>query len=507
MAETIMVVEDDPIIAELLAGLLGTEGYSAILVDSGESALQILKGRLLGLEANRQKVDLILLDILLPGIDGYKVCHTVKDDPNLKYIPVIMLTARASTSDRVLGLELGANDYISKPFECAEVVARIKSTLRASRMERELLQRNKELAAINIIATTTEQSLDLEEVLHLALDTVLEVTGLEAGGIMLLDAEEETLSYHIWRGLSAEFVSGVAGLKLGEGIAGRVALSGEPILTEDISADPRLTRYVVRKEGLQCFASVPLKSKNRVLGVLCIGSRSGCKLSSADADLLNAIGNQIGIALDNAQVYRKLRTGYLNTIRSLSKAIDARDPHTMGHSEMVARGAVLTGKKLGLSRDELELIECAGLLHDVGKIGTREAVLLKDGELDPQEREEMRRHVIVGKEILEPISELRRIVPWVYHHHEYYDGTGYPSALKGQEIPLAARILAVVDSYCAMLSDRPYSAAWTKERAIQEVRQGAGTQFDPTVVRAFVEAMEEDFDGLEIPKGLIVTSS
>jgi putative nucleotidyltransferase with HDIG domain len=489
LAETILVVEDEPVVSELLAGLLETEGFNVVTVDSGEAALQFLRGTILGLGVGRQPVDLILLDILLPGIDGYKLCQIVKQDPELEYIPVIMLTARASTSDRVLGLELGADDYISKPFECAEVLARVKSTLRTSRAEHELRRRNKELAAIAGIATTLQQSLDLDEVLRLALDKVLEITGLAVGGIMLLDEDEETLSYRIHKGLSEQFVSATDKLKLGEGISGRVALSVRPLLTEDLLSDPRVTRAVVQREDLKCFATIPLKSKNRVLGVLAVGSHDSFEFSSTDSELLGSIGAQIGVALENARMYLKVHDVYLNTIRSLSKAIDARDPCTSGHSEAVARYAVATARKIGLSREDVDLIEVAGLLHDIGKIGTKEAILQKNACLSPEERDEMCRHVLVSKEILEPIAELRRIIPWIYHHHECVDGRGYPSGLRGEEIPLPARILAVADSFSAMMTDRPYRSASGKEEAIKELRRASGSQFDPAVVEALVEAL------------------
>jgi len=179
------------------------------------------------------------------------------------------------------------------------------------------------------------------------------------------------------------------------------------------------------------------------------------------------------------------------TIRSLATAIDARDPYTRGHSDDVARLSVQLARALGWSGADLEMLEFAALLHDVGKIAIPDAILRKAEPLTPDEWNISRLHPYHSAQIVKPVEPLQRIVPWIYHHQEKWDGSGYPDGLKGEAIPLAARIIAVVDAFNAMTTDRPYRRALSREQAIAELKRGAGTQFDPMVVQVFVRLEEE----------------
>ncbi len=183
----------------------------------------------------------------------------------------------------------------------------------------------------------------------------------------------------------------------------------------------------------------------------------------------------------------ELRRMFTQTVRALASAIDARDPSTKRHSEHVAGIAVEIGQEMGVSESELEILEWAGLFHDIGKIGIPDAILLKPGRLDKAERVEMNKHPAKGAEILANAERLRYVVPLVKFHHEWYNGSGYPDRLVGEEIPLLARILAVADSFEAMTAVRPYQTRpKTLDQAIEELRRCSGTQFDPSVVEAFV---------------------
>lgn len=203
-------------------------------------------------------------------------------------------------------------DIIASPVKDSqgnilEVVEVMRDVTEARRLEQQIVETNQNLLALNAIASTVSQSMDLDTVLNAALDKVLELLKGNTGGILLLDDESQTLSYRAYRGLSEEFVEGIAGLKLGEGIAGRVAQLGEPIYVDDISKDPRLTRSVVIKEDLKSFASVPLRSKNKVLGVMNIASRTVGPFSHQDIQLLTSIANQIAVAIENAELYNEVQ--------------------------------------------------------------------------------------------------------------------------------------------------------------------------------------------------------
>jgi putative nucleotidyltransferase with HDIG domain len=191
---------------------------------------------------------------------------------------------------------------------------------------------------------------------------------------------------------------------------------------------------------------------------------------------------------------QELRIGYIQTIRALAEAVDAKDAYTRGHSERVGVYASKLGRELGLPRELIERIYISGLLHDVGKIGVRDAIITKPDRLTPEEYEEIKRHPEVGARILQPVAFLADVVPCVRHHHEWYDGSsqGYPSRLVGDQIPLPSRIILVSDTVEAMTSDRPYRRGLPLERVVAELHRFSGTQFDPNCVDAMLRLLERE---------------
>lgn len=188
----------------------------------------------------------------------------------------------------------------------------------------------------------------------------------------------------------------------------------------------------------------------------------------------------------------ELEGAYIFTLKVLTAAIDARDPYTLGHSTRVARLALKIGKAVGLSRKELEDLEIAGLFHDVGKLKTPDYVLLKDGPLNPVEQREITSHCDYGAAILTRASSLQKYIPAVRHHHEWYNGEGYPDGLREDEIPLHAAIIAVADAFDAMTSTRPYKSSLTREEAVQELVRFSGTQFNPRLIETFVAMLHAE---------------
>lgn len=228
---------------------------------------------------------------------------------------------------------------------------------------------------------------------------------------------------------------------------------------------------------------VPLMSRNRVAGIMFLaGPRKSTDLS--DAKLLESIGIVIGLTLENIRLTSR---EYESIMQVLCSALDMQDSATEGHSQRVARMAALVAQQMGLPRADVKCIEQAGALHDIGKIGVADAVLAKPGPLTEDEWTEMRRHPRLGYEIVTGIGSLRRAAEIIYSHHERYDGKGYPRGLAGDRIPIGARIFAVVDSYDAMTSNRPYRRARSHQEAIQEIVRNSGKQFDPVAVKAFLE--------------------
>jgi diguanylate cyclase (GGDEF)-like protein len=236
---------------------------------------------------------------------------------------------------------------------------------------------------------------------------------------------------------------------------------------------------------------LPLLHRGKPIALLALGRKdSELPYSSEDLALLRTVANQLAIATENAQLYGRMRDLYLSGVRTLAATVDAKDSYTHGHSERVASYSRALAVALGLPQIEIETIELAGLLHDLGKIGVPDAVLQKPGKLDPDERSLIEQHAELGARILADNPALLPLVPLVRHHHERYDGRGYPSGIAGGAIPLGASIIAVADTYDTMTTDRPYRRAPGHERARDEIVRCGGAQFRPDVVEAFLKAIE-----------------
>lgn len=248
-------------------------------------------------------------------------------------------------------------------------------------------------------------------------------------------------------------------------------------------------------EGFASHIRVPLTVRGEVTGVLTAGSKRTAAFSSEDLSIMEKLAAQIGIALENARLLKDVEELFIGTVKTLSEAIDAKSPWTRGHSERVTAIALSIARELGFVEQEMKDLELAGLLHDIGKLGTYESILDKPGRLTAEELDIMKQHPAKGAEILAPIKQLGHIVPAIKHHHEYYDGTGYPAGIKGEEIPLMARILTVADTVDAMGADRPYRKGKPMSDIVAELKRCSGTQFDPEIVEAFFKTTEAAFSG------------
>jgi HD-GYP domain-containing protein (c-di-GMP phosphodiesterase class II) len=237
---------------------------------------------------------------------------------------------------------------------------------------------------------------------------------------------------------------------------------------------------------------VPVKTKDKVLGVLEALNKKQGTFDEEDKEALLALANQVAIAIENANLYQELKEAFYGTSEALAETIEKRDPYTGGHTKRVMNYCLAIGKALGLSKKELEDLKLAAILHDVGKIGVSDNVLLKEDRLNQEELEKMSRHSTYGAEILGHVKQLRDIIPGVRGHHERIDGKGYPDKLKDGEIPIIARIIAVADTFDAMTTDRPYRKALSFEIAFEELRKNIGTQFDRNIVNAFIEVYNEE---------------
>jgi HD-GYP domain-containing protein (c-di-GMP phosphodiesterase class II) len=260
----------------------------------------------------------------------------------------------------------------------------------------------------------------------------------------------------------------------------------------DASLSPFIPEDRLADTGVKSVLLVPISSHDHLLGVMGLFyNKDRDDLDSQNFHLVRAIAGQAAVAMENASLYEDLEMSYFSTVKALARAIEVKDPYTYGHSERVTEYAMVIARKLNLEEWELRNIKYASALHDIGKLGISMHILNKPGKLSEEEFIHVKTHPQMGDSIIEPVSFLREPREIILHHHERYDGKGYPAGLKGSEIPLGARILAVADSFEAMMSDRPYRKALSLAEALKEMKVNSGTQFDPEIVEAFIDALGE----------------
>ena len=341
------------------------------------------------------------------------------------------------------------------------------------------------------IVTST---LRLDEVLQLIIEEAVSIMGVDVCSLRLLDDEKRNLVLKATHGHAEEYIRKKAVVKLDKSVTGKAVRSKKPVFIENVQKDP-LYRYpsLARKEGLVSLLAVPLIRAGDVVGVIDIYTRRRHTFTGREIRLLSLFSDQAAIAIENAKLFENLERNYLNTIRALGAVIDAKDHYTRGHSESVMKYSTAISERMNLSPREREIIHCAAFLHDIGKVAIDTSTLSKSGPLTKKEWKTIIKHPSIGADIVRQLGFLDDIVPAILHHHERYDGEGYPNALRKNEIPLAARILGVADAFDAMTSERPYrSQVYTRRKAMKQLKECSGNQFDPEVVKVFLEILEEE---------------
>jgi putative nucleotidyltransferase with HDIG domain len=334
------------------------------------------------------------------------------------------------------------------------------------------------------------KSLDVEQVLQSIMRRAVELLSAESGSLFLIDEPTGELIFRVVEGPASEKLLGTR-LPLGVGIVGVTAQEGKPFIVNNAQADPRHYTLVDKDTTLttRSVVSVPLIDKDQVIGVIQVLNKTdGTLFDEADCDVLNAFAIQGAIALGNAQLYSELRRSFADTVRIIANAVEARDPYLAGHTNRVTQIALALADELGWSRERLDILEIGAILHDIGKIGIPDNVLNKPEDLTLKEYNEMKKHPVVGAQMLRGIAALKPMLPYILYHQERYDGKGYPFGLKSNEIPIEGRLLAVADTFDAMTSTRPYRDGLSQAQAVEEIVSRRGTQFDPEVVDALLAA-------------------
>ncbi|MFZ5925253.1 MAG: PocR ligand-binding domain-containing protein [Bacillota bacterium] len=366
--------------------------------------------------------------------------------------------------------------------------------LENARLFRELQLRAAMLERLIEVGRVVSSSLDVDVVVESALGSVRDVLGAQWCALRLLDEETGELVLKASLGMGAELQARAGRVRPEGTVLGKVLETGEPVVVEDLTAGGSEVRLPYYSAEVRAVAVVPVRAGGKILGTLKVYSPIPRRWSDKEVGYLEIAASQAGLALENARLYSSLREYYLSAVRALAAALEAKDVYTRGHSLRVAQWARACARVLGLGAEEQEQVYLAGLLHDLGKIGVREDILLKPGRLNEEETKEMQGHPVVGARILEPARFPAAVIAAVRLHHEDYGGGGYPEGLVAEEIPLLARIIRVADAYDAMTSARPYREALSAQQARGELSRCAGRQFDPRVVEAFLGIPAEDME-------------
>jgi len=338
-------------------------------------------------------------------------------------------------------------------------------------------------------------SLDLSLALNVLLDQVTSQLQVDAAAVLLFNPHTQVLELAAARGFRSHEIQRTR-LRLGEGLAGRAALERRMVSSENLTDEGRsFTRAdLLVKERFRSYYAAPLVAKGQVEGVLEVFHRGPFEATTDWLDFLVALAGQAAIAVDNVTLFSdvqtanmELKAAYDNTLEGWVRALDLRDKETEGHTQRVTDLTVRLARALDVPEADLLHVYRGALLHDIGKMAIPDAVLLKPGPLTPQERQVIERHPGYAYEFLSSIPYLRPALDIPYCHHEKWDGTGYPRGLKGEQIPLVARIFAVADVWDALRSDRPYRKGWSDEQALQYIREQSGTHFDPKVAGLFLK--------------------
>ena len=369
----------------------------------------------------------------------------------------------------------------------------LRTRMKQKQAEERIRRQLHHMSALRKIDAAIATNLELQITLEILLDHLTNLLGIDAADVLQLKPRTQTLVYIAGCGLGSSD-SELSRLSHSTGLAKQV-MNQRRIIFSDLFKDKESLDQakLLADEGFEAYMGLPLIAKGEIKGVLEIFNRTPLDPDPEWMDFLTGLSSQAAIAIYNAELLGDLKRmnlelsqAYETTIEGWSRTLDLRDEETEGHSKRVTEMTLLLARTMGMSEEELMHVRYGALLHDIGKMGVPDHILLKPEPLNEKEWEIMRRHTTFAYELLSPINYLQPALDIPYCHHEKWDGTGYPRGLKGEEIPLVARIFAVADVWDALRSDRPYREAWSEEEALEYIREQAGKHFDPQVVEVFL---------------------
>ena len=429
--------------------------------------------------------------------------ETLQPGDEIRVGDTILLFQRKEGKTKVSPRVRIVSDQVRKRHSSIETVIGSKErefltarAVRGAESTAKLRKARQNLATLYQIGQAISSIHNPDQLLDKVMELIFEVIRADRGFLMLLDKESGEL---VPRAIRRRDERGRRDITVSKTIINQVMRQEKSILSSDAMADERFKGgESIHLHEIRSAMCVPLRSREKTLGIIHVDTKTSTGVFTADdLQLLAAIGDEAGVAIENAQLYQDLQELFLSTVKSLVATIETKDTYTHGHSERVSIYSLATAEELNLDTNDKENLQLAAVLHDIGKIGIPENILNKQGQLTAEEQAEIRRHPLFATRILENIAALKDIIPVIKHHHERYDGKGYPDSLKGEAIPRAACIIAVADAFDALTSDRPYRKRRQDKFALEEIERNSNSQFDEEVVKAFVQAYQRG--GMYVP--------
>jgi response regulator RpfG family c-di-GMP phosphodiesterase len=481
----ILIVDDEKDICEAVGTFLKHNFFDVTTTSSSNYAMKLL---------DENTYHVLLSDFYMEELNGLELIKYAKSK-NHDIITLVM-TGNPSVKHAVEIIREGAYDYFVKPFAFSSLLKTIEQALEKQNLAKENIQL-KEVLSLYIISSQLGMTLSLDTILNSILSLAIRELNADSASIFLYNEKTTKLQPANSIGIPNEYFHKSMN-RSENGIVEWVISHNEPLILQNKLQDENLKSFV-DKRNIRSAICIPLRAEGEIVGVLNVSITQKNKPDFTENQLkaLTIIGSSAAMAIKNARLHQDLKENFYSSVRSLANAVEAKDPYTRGHSDRVVKYALKIGRKLNFDSETLEKLRLASILHDIGKIGIPESILLKPDKLTDEEFHIMKNHPVIGEKILSPVDPLLDVRKWIYQHHERYDGKGYPDGLKKDEILLPGRILIVSEVFDALVTKRAYKSAWSIKKTIEYLRENSKTHFDPDIVEIFTTLLEQESEDFE----------